>query len=373
VQLSADFPSLWWQVKRLTARKAPFQIERLVHETGIIDISLQGNGIEIELNQLENTGGLLDYQGRQVLLYIPDHGRHVNDVLAGLNEGKRFHVAHCVTLDEMRRNGRFERYYATADLAGEFTITGISSQSHDAIEGKAKLKVCMNCLKKLNYRNSARNWSTTARQVKRQFEIEIFFETYSSCFSYLPKSRENATAYTAYAADWATVSARKRAKESYTCEFCRVNLSSEKRLLHVHHVDGQKGNNIASNLRALCVDCHQKQPMHKHLFITHQDRQALTRLRRQQGLIGSGWQKVMEYADPAVKGALDLLRNKGWPAPEIGYELSDSTGKVIGELEAAWPNHLVGVRLNSSWSATSPKWRCYSLAEILENHDVIRL
>lgn len=52
-------------------------------------------------------------------------------------------------LDEMRHKNRFERYHATNRIDGLFEIDDGSGRSQDV-----DLRVCMNCLERLNYKGS---------------------------------------------------------------------------------------------------------------------------------------------------------------------------------------------------------------------------
>ena len=108
------------------------------------------DGVEIDLADIAVDQGLLSVQGRHVLLYIQDHGWNAGAVLAGERDGRKFHVAWCSTLAEMREAGRFERYVATNDCSGEFTITG-KDRTGVHTSAKARLRVCKNCLRELNY------------------------------------------------------------------------------------------------------------------------------------------------------------------------------------------------------------------------------
>ncbi len=364
MKLTIKFNSLWDQVRRLTDAVDNFDLHSYIKEIDPIDLQL-GEGLEVALDDLGDVGGLFEYKGRQVLLYIPDHGRSVENVLSGNHEGKKFHLCDCRTLNDMRSQGRFNRYFATTDLSGMFTITGDSYDRTRQVEGKSSLYVCMNCLKKLNYREAA--ISGKLREVRKTFNIQDFFETYSSCFPHLPKQKISPTDKSAYVKDWPEISAKKRASVNYVCEECRVDLSNNKKLLHVHHVDGQKGNNTDTNLRALCADCHRKQPMHSSMFVTHQDMMTITKLRGKQSIINSGWSDALKYVDPALKGALSILKNKGWPAPEIGYEILDEQGVIISELEAAWETQRKGIYIRDVDENILPSWNLYSLAEIIKN------
>ena len=53
----------------------------------------------------------------------------------------------------------------------------------------------------------------------------------------------------------------------------------ERDLLHVHHRDGNRGNNQRNNLQILCIDCHSRQPGHSRLGPSPQQRRRLDSLR----------------------------------------------------------------------------------------------
>lgn len=243
-----------------------------------IDIELSGRGIEVPLSEIEvSADGRLGYRGRQVVLYIQDHGWNVAEVVKNGEAGKKFHIADCGTLEDMRQKGRFERYVVRNDTSEYFYITGTGGFGYRKTEGNARLKVCKNCLKKLFYQEYSRD----PVGVFSNFDLKEFFQRYESNFISKP-SRIAGQFDGGYSEDWERISTTYKRNRDFTCEKCRVNLRSHIGLLHVHHIDGVKTNNRPSNLKALCAICHSGQPDHEHMHISRQNREAIMRLRHRQ-------------------------------------------------------------------------------------------
>ena len=74
-----------------------------IQKEGFVDIELK-EGKKIALSELDADRRLLSYKGRQVLLYIREHGEDVQAVLEDGYEGRRFHITFCRTLKEMKRD-----------------------------------------------------------------------------------------------------------------------------------------------------------------------------------------------------------------------------------------------------------------------------
>lgn len=323
MDLKFDFSALWTQVKRVTDELVPFKVE-FTHHLDPIDVALSERGVDVVLDEIEDIGNLLSYKGRQILLYIPDHAGSVSNVLAGSAEGKKFHVAHCQTLEKMKEAKRFERYVATTKLDGYFTLTGADYLTGKEIRGDARLLVCKHCLSKLNYKQAALS-PATRHKIRNDFDITEFFETYSSCFPYIPKRETPGAGSGLYSSNWREISDRVRADAQWQCDECKIGLADHKHLLHVHHIDGNKGNNTESNLRPLCAACHRDQPFHSTIFVRREDMLTITQLRVALGVLGRNWAALMKYSDTALRGYLGLARAKGSYPPQVGL--------TIGHLE----------------------------------------
>ena len=194
----------------------------------------------------------------------------------------RFHVADCKTLDNMRNAGRFDRYVATSGQTGRFRVQPKDPDTHTWDEEmEASLAPCMNCLDHLNYDGFANLSRREKRAAVERFDIHVFFDTCRSLFRCLPIYTPNNFPQGAYTADWADISRTVRQRAGWTCSEpeCSVNLSNHPKLLHVHHVDGNRGNNRPSNLRVFCCLCHSKMPLHSHMRISPEERRIIERLR----------------------------------------------------------------------------------------------
>ncbi|MFW1170101.1 HNH endonuclease, partial [Vibrio parahaemolyticus] len=204
-----------------------------------------------------------------------------------------------------------------------------------------------------------------------EFDMPEFFATYSSFFPHMP-SRRAETAESGYSDDWSKISSHYRVERNFECEECEVNMRSNRALLHVHHVSGVKSDNRPSNLRALCIDCHSKQPMHEHMALSHRERQTINDLRKQQGLLDDlgEWQELFDYSDPGVHGVLHACRQAYLKLPQINYFVEDSCGGIAARLELAWPKHKFGVAIsmNDIEDANSNGWQVVGINDFLENY-----
>lgn len=360
MEIKVDFSGLWTQVKRLGAKKIEVIDWIAAAQLDPVDIELL-QGREVKLEDLDVINGLLSVDGRQVLLYIPDQYVPVNVVQQTPDKGKRFHVADCKTLNDMRAKGRFDRYVVTNNLSGIFPISGKNSRGHRE-ELDSQLLVCKNCLEKLNYQNYSH---VTGRNVIwKAFEIGKFFETYSTNFRYLPRSLSRRPLANEYTEDWAEVSTNLRRRCGFVCNDCGVNLLAHRHLLHGHHINGVKSDNSASNLKSLCADCHRKQPLHDWMFISASDMQTLTRLRREQHIVADGWNWAISLADLSVHGALMHARHKGFEVPALGYPLLGPGGVKATEVELAWPKRRIAVCIAEG--VDSPGWTVIKPIDFIE-------
>ena len=86
----------------------------------------------------------------------------------------------------MKRRNRFERYFAKNNLSKEFQIEGYDEHGKQ-VQGMAALNVCKNCLKYLNYKESAKKKKSSLDKIVETFDMGEFFSTYSSIFRHMPQ------------------------------------------------------------------------------------------------------------------------------------------------------------------------------------------
>src|SRR5699024_7897654 len=78
------------------------------------------------------------------------------------------------------------------------------------------------------------------------------------------------------------------------------------------------------------------------------------------------WDDVFDLADTSVHGALHHAKHLGWPAPEIGYDITDEYGAVIATLEVAWLQDKVAIEFLEKQEISG--WAIYSPLDFLEQH-----
>lgn len=328
MKIKYDFSDLAKIADQFNSESVEFEINLTALEFEPLDIQLS-EGLEIDLSDIKIEDGLLSYQGRQVLLYIKDHSYIFDAAIKNPESGNKFHVSDCSTIKKMRSTNKYERYVATNNVSGFFEIG--CSQNRTA---KVALKVCKNCLSNLNYKGYS---SEGIRgRVFSEFSLDEFFSEYSSCFAYMPKAWAENTKV-GYTRDWQEISKATREKAGYICSRCSIDLSKNKNLCHVHHVNGVKNDNNASNLKVLCIDCHRRQHNHGGMYVRHSDMQKITALRHEAGILkNDAWDTVLKYVDPAFMGDLLSIQRRGGGPPLIGYSIKNQLGELI-TMDVAWP------------------------------------
>lgn len=369
MKLSVDFSALHRAVAPLGKVVTDFSIQSRSTELASIGGHLIRGlilGKDIQLDEIDSADGILNYKGYQVMLYIPDQGDGIKEVLIDGQQGRKIHVAECSTLEHMRQTGRFGRYDVISRIDGKFPVFGNDYGTGEKISSEAALGVCKNCLKVLNYMGYESHGAQKKREIFSAFSFEKFFEVYSSYFKSLPSGKANTSSN--YTSDWASISSKLRAELDYTCEQCGVNLKTNPKLLHVHHVNGVKADNSRANLRALCADCHKKQPHHGHLHVGNEDTLKINQLRREQHKFDVfDYNNILHCADSALEGLVLKCKATALAGPELGIVINDG-GKFIS-IDLCWPRRKVAVMINMDNAKSLRKhgWTVFSAFEALNN------
>ncbi|ANU38182.1 HNH endonuclease signature motif containing protein [Vibrio scophthalmi] len=232
-----------------------FSFDRLDEQRKIPHL-VTGFDLDISLN-----GQLLSYDGHGVIVYIKEHSDLSKAVADPYNEAKRYHLTDCKTIQDEKKDKRFGRLVALRYTEGDIPICDDKDNTDDA-----KLVVCGRCLRKVKYLPYIKAGSDEEKKrVQMEFSLREFLKKqYSFPEESLPFRHAEFSNFS-YTSDWKSVSEVYKLSHNYSCEECGVELKQRKELLHTHHIDGVKSNNHPANLMALCVECHSKQPKHKHL------------------------------------------------------------------------------------------------------------
>jgi hypothetical protein len=350
MKLSVDLSALHRAVAPLGQINTDFSIVSMSNDLESVAIGLSEGkilGKDIQIDEIKGTHGILNYDGHQVMLYIPDQGPNIEAVLKNgkRKEAKRVHVAECKTIIGMRNRGLFNnRYDVISRIDGWFPIFGKSFNSNNSTTGNVELAVCQNCLSELNFQGFSDLNYVEKSKLTEQFSYIAFFETYSSYFKSLPISTVDNQGG-GYTADWSSISSNLRSELNYTCEQCGVNLKANLKLLHTHHINGNKSDNNRNNLRVLCVDCHKKQPHHGHLYVSNKDTLKVNQLRREQNKFNVFNYDDLRYCvDSALDGLVMKCQSMQLPGGELGIVIHVD-GRYI-PIDLCWPRRKVAVLIN---------------------------
>ena len=297
MKLTIDFSGIEKARESIGAELAQVYLNKSVLSSkDIIQIETE-KGESVYEHVTKGPGGLLIHSGtgEQITLHISEphcDKQSLNIVTDYIEErgrfdkkasGKspKFHIADCKTLEKKRDDDSFHRYFITNKCDGYFKVRPKDFETK--IWGNpinARLAPCDNCLKLINYKKyQSLNWDEK-QKVKLEFKLSDFFSENKSVFRDLSIHKSMDADDCPYTEDWPEISRRFRESKNWSCECCGCNASDHRELLHTHHIDGNKKNNRNTNLRALCIICHQKQPHHSGMPVKAEERLNVQKIRR---------------------------------------------------------------------------------------------
>ena len=217
-----------------------------------ITITPSDKNFRVENNELY-------FKNTKVLLYIRDQAMYgqPEDILKNYKSGYKFHLSWCKTLQSMFNSGKYEKYVVSTRQDDVLLVRAIGS-NNKVYESEQKLHVCRYCLSTLNYKGYRYATKAQKDKIYNEFLLKEFFNVQNSDYSFhdMPKHDEYSAKTNIYPDNWEHVSELHRKLCHYQCERCGKDCSHDHKLLHVHHINGNKQDIRQSNLIALCLECH---------------------------------------------------------------------------------------------------------------------
>lgn len=212
----------------------------------------------------------LFYKNTKVLLYIRDQAMYgqPEDALKNYKSAYKFHLSWCQTLQTMFNSGKYEKYVVSTRQDDVLLVRAIGS-NNKVYESEQKLHVCRYCLSTLNYKGYRYATKSQKDKIYNEFSLKEFFNVQNSDYSFhdMPKHDEYSAKTNIYPDNWEHVSELHRKLCHYRCERCGKDCSHDHKLLHVHHINGNKQDLHQTNLIALCRECHiQEHPHMRNLY-----------------------------------------------------------------------------------------------------------
>ncbi len=283
MKLIVEFPEIDLARRKIGASLSNWGLnQRPLNDRERLIIELE-EGKEIPLEDVTPVhGGLLSVKGEQVLLYIKDTRQDKDTLLYDPENARRFHIFECRTLNDMRRNGRFERYVVTTNRSGVFGVEATDPHSGNITNHEVELLVCKNCIKDLNWNKFAEFAGAEKKGIWLSFSIEDFFSEFATFFSSKPTHTDITAPPGGYVKKWKSIATSYKELRNWRCTSCGVDLSKHPMLLHAHHENGVLSDNSEANIKVLCVLCHAEKPYHSRVKPTPKNEHLIKKLRIEQ-------------------------------------------------------------------------------------------
>lgn len=268
-RLGADLPQLEFGTSLSEFEKIVVQLEK-------------NEGLTVEREDIETVGPFLTYKGNVLaILYIFNSSNSKLDLEAEFPQrsAPRFHFTWCRTLISMEKKKRFARYVLSRSKLSLFQVEAserdpdqISLYGEHHVLDDVRLAPCQNCLDELIYHNFSSKQPKVERvEAVKNFSLQTYLDENDGTFNVMRFTPQH-TALTmprgGYTHDFPKISTDLRQRSGWECSSCKVNMSQMKKGLHVHHINGVKGDNSNSNLRVLCALCHKDQPHHGNMAVS---------------------------------------------------------------------------------------------------------
>lgn len=244
-------------------RNPPSQKELETLETDGIEINFENEvGCSPYSKDIIQTENGMFYKGRRVVLHIAE-AFYKNTKYTEVSKLHKYHLHYCDILKQQKGNGNIAKYRISLSKNGEFHYTFGGKERW--VVTNQKLNVCTNCLgdftPNIDYRMlNVSNFSlkdfldSQPKTVQTGDSPKFLFDGLNldgMDFDYNSVSAE-------YHKDWREISIARKKAENYTCQECgwKPNKDKNRRFIHTHHLDKNKGNNLSANLKVLCIQCH---------------------------------------------------------------------------------------------------------------------
>jgi hypothetical protein len=230
---------------------------------------LAKEGLEIPLDEVRVLpDGTLAYKNQRVVLYIRDVKQHKHGAFAE-KDLPRFHVSDCDTLQEMRANKRYHiRYVVATRDSGIFHVNLKPKNSPLYEKSEKKLRVCQNCLDKINWDDFVlkRHIEHRRNEIVQAFTLQNYFQAYGKTFiNEMPMHTDATSPENTYTKQFKQIAETIKRKRKYRCDKCGGDFSQYKKYLHAHHIDGNQADDSERNIAILCIGDHAEQPYHGHM------------------------------------------------------------------------------------------------------------
>jgi len=206
----------------------------IITNEGLFEILPDGSVIRVIVHAPQGP-----YSNKQDIYHLDDPG-----------EGwHKYHIYWCKTVQQWRN-----RLRKTNRNDGSFNYPVFQSNGREykpeMARGGRNLNLCYNCLK-IAHRSGFRG-------SVNHFDINNFLTQQPNLdnFSTIDHTTDYDRIPNVYAAEWPEISKEFKSQRNWTCERCRINLTTHKNYLHAHHRNERKYDNSLFNLEALCIRCH---------------------------------------------------------------------------------------------------------------------